>query len=96
MLFYGNYQEVEETLKKIEEILRATDKLFHFAEHKPKNPKTTLPLHTYFVDIPSVLTSAERNKKDEEFPHQELKIEFILQSQTIEFEKGRGSIFCCK
>lgn len=90
MLFYGNYQEVEETLKKIEEILGATEKLFHFAEHKPKNPKTTLPLHTYFVDIPSVLTSAERNKKDEEFPHQELKIEFILHPQKIEFEKRTG------
>lgn len=90
MLFYGSYQEIEETLKKIEEVLGASDKLFHFIEHVPKNPKTTLPLHTYFVDIPSVLTSAERNKKDEEFPRQELKIEFILQPQQIEFEKRTG------
>jgi predicted nucleotidyltransferase component of viral defense system len=90
MLFYGNYQEIEETLKNIEEVLDASDKLFHFKEHIPKDPKTTLPLHTYFVDIPSVLASAERNKKDEEFPHQELKIEFILQPQKIEFEKRTG------
>ena len=46
MLFYGSYQEIEETLKKIEEVLGASDKLFHFIEHVPKNPKTTLPLHT--------------------------------------------------
>lgn len=90
MLFYGNYQEIQETLKQIEKILGASNKLFHFEEHIPKNPKTTLPLHTYFIDIPSVLTSAERNKKDEEFPHQELKIEFILQQQKIEFEKRTG------
>lgn len=90
MLFYGSYQEIEETLEKIEETLGASDKLFHFKEHIPKDPKTTLPLHTYFVDIPSVLTSAERNKKDEEFPHQELKIEFILQPQKIQFEKRTG------
>lgn len=90
MLFYGSYQEIEETLKKIENVLGASDKLFHFTEHIPKNPKTTLPLHTYFVDIPSVLTSAERNKKDDEFSHQELKIEFILQPQKIEFEKRTG------
>lgn len=90
MLFYGSYQEIEENLKKIEEVLNVSDKLFHFVEYVPKNPKTTLPLHTYFVDIPSVLTSAERNKKDKEFPSQELKIEFILQSQKIEFEKRTG------
>lgn len=83
MLFYGSYQEIEE-------VLSTSDKLFHFTEHIPKNPKTTLPLHTYFVDIPSILTSAERNKKNEEFPHQELKIEFILQPQKIEFEKRTG------
>lgn len=90
MLFYGSYEEIEETLKRIEEILGATEKLFHFIEHIPKNPKTTLPLHTYFVDIPSVLTSTERNKKEEEFPHQELKIEFILKPQAIEFKKRTG------
>lgn len=90
MLFYGSYQEIEDTLKEIEEVLGTSDKLFHFKEHKPKDPKTTLPLHTYFVDIPSVLTSTERNKKDEEYPHQELKIEFIFQPQKIEYEKRTG------
>ncbi len=90
MLFYGSYQDIEETLKQIEEVLNASNGLFHFTEHIPKNPKTTLPLHTYFVDIPSVLTSVERNKRDEEFPHQELKVEFILQPQKCEFEKRTG------
>lgn len=90
MLFYGNYQEIKDTLNEIENTLGTSNKLFHFTEHIPKEPKTTLPLHTYFVNVPSVLTNVERNKNDEDFPYQELKIEFILQPQKIEFEKKTG------
>jgi predicted nucleotidyltransferase component of viral defense system len=90
MLFYGNYQEIKDTLDEIESALGTSNKLFHFTEHIPKEPKTTLPLHTYFVNVPSVLTNVERNKNDEDFPYQELKIEFILQPQKIEFEKKTG------
>lgn len=79
MLFFGTEEEITETLNEIEELLGTEDGLFKFHKHMPKNPKTTLPLHTYYTDIPSVLTSAERNVKAEEIPHQELKIEFILQ-----------------
>jgi predicted nucleotidyltransferase component of viral defense system len=90
MLFYGNYQEIKDTLDEIENALGTSNNLFHFTEHIPKEPKTTLPLHTYFVNVPSVLTNVERNKNDEDFPYQELKIEFILQPQKIEFEKKTG------
>jgi predicted nucleotidyltransferase component of viral defense system len=90
MLFYGNYQEIKDTLDEIENALGTSNNLFHFTEHIPKEPKTTLPLHTYFVNVPSVLTNVERYKNDEDFPYQELKIEFILQPQKIEFEKKTG------
>lgn len=77
-------------MDKIEKLLGNEEGLFKFRKHTPKNPKTTLPLHTYYTDIPSVLTSAERNMEEEEYPHQELKIEFILQPEKWEFEKRTG------
>lgn len=90
MLFYGTEQEVNDTLKQIEELLSTGDGLLQFEKHTPKNPKTTLPLHTYYVDIPSVLNKTERNVREEEIPHQELKIEFILQPEKWKFEKRSG------
>lgn len=90
MLFCGTEQEIQETLAQIEERLKTRDGLFVFHKHVPKNPKTTLPLHTYYVDIPSVLTTKERNVKEEMVPHQELKLEFILQQEKQEFERHTG------
>ena len=90
MLFCGTEQECREALDKIEALLNTGDGLFIFRKHIPKEPKTTLPLCTYHVDIPSVLTNVERNVKEEKIPHQELKIEFILQSEKWEFERHTG------
>lgn len=90
MLFCGTEQECRETLDKIEELLNEGDGLFIFRKHIPRNPKTTLPLCTYHVDIPSVLTNVERNVEEEKIPHQELKIEFILQPEKWEFERRTG------
>lgn len=90
MLFYGTEQEVKVTLEQIETSLSSDNGLMHFRKYTPKNPKTTLPLYTYYVNVPSVLTSTERNVKEEEVPHQELKIEFILQPEKWESEKRTG------
>lgn len=90
MLFYGTEQEIEDTLKQLEELLGTENGLICFRKHIPKRPKTTLPLHTYYVDVPSVLTNAERNVKEKELPHQELKIEFILYPEKCEFKKRTG------
>lgn len=90
MLFCGTEQEVEDTLEQIEQILKNDIGLFEFHRHTPKKPKTTLPLYTYYVDVPSVLTGIERNVSKETVQHQELKIEFILQSEKQEFEKRTG------
>lgn len=95
MLFYGTKEEIEEALSQITVLLGNKDHLFEFQEHIPQNPKTMLPLHTYYVEIPSVLTATERNMREEEVPHQELKIEFILQSEKREYHKRNGeNIFC--
>ena len=90
MLFFGTEDEIKETLRKIEEYLGTEDELFYFHKHSPKNPKTNLPLHTYYTKVPSVLSNAERNMDRESIPYQELKIEFILQPEKWEYERRMG------
>lgn len=90
MLFFGTEEEIKETLRKIEEYLGTEDELFYFHKHSPKNPKTNLPLHTYYMKVPSVLSNAERNMERESIPYQELKIEFILQPEKWEYERRTG------
>lgn len=90
MLFSGTEEEIKDTLEKIERLLGTEDGLFKFHKHMPKNPKTMLPLHTYYTNVPSVLTNTERNMKEDGVSHQELKIEFILQSDTWEYEMRTG------
>lgn len=90
MLFFGTEEEIKETLRKIEEYLGTEDELFYFHKHNPKNPKTNLPLHTYYMKVPSVLSNAERNMYRESIPYQELKIEFILQPEKWEYERRTG------
>lgn len=90
MLFFGTEEEIKETLRKIEEYLGTEDELFYFHKHSPKNPKTNLPLHTYYTKVPSVLSNAERNMDKESLPYQELKIEFILQPEKWEYERRTG------
>lgn len=90
MLFFGTEEEIKKTLRKIEEYLGTADELFYFHKHSPKNPKTNLPLHTYYTKVPSVLSNAERNMERESIPYQELKIEFILQPEKWEYERRTG------
>lgn len=90
MLFFGKEEEIKKTLRKIEEYLGTEDELFYFHKHSPKNPKTNLPLHTYYTKVPSVLSNAERNMERESIPYQELKIEFILQPEKWEYERRTG------
>ena len=90
MLFFGTEEEIKETLGKIEGYLGTEDDLFYFHKHSPKNPKTNLPLHTYYTKVPSVLSNAERNMDKESLPYQELKIEFILQPEKWEYERRMG------
>lgn len=90
MLFNGTEEEIDATLSKIEGTLGDDSGLLHFRKHVPKNPKTTLPLFTYYTDIPSVLTNTERNVKGNDTQSQELKIEFITQAEKKEYSIVSG------
>lgn len=83
-------------MRKIEEYLGTEDELFYFHKHSPKNPKTNLPLHTYYTKVPSVLSNAERNMDRESIPYQELKIEFILQPENGNMKEERRKHICSK
>ena len=53
MLFYGKYDEIGTVLDDIRKDLSDDEGLFEFKEYFPDNPKTGLPLHTYFATVPS-------------------------------------------
>lgn len=74
MMFYGTKEDIDEALQKI--ILRLNDggNFFSLKEHIPANPKTTLPLYTYFVDVPSVLSAKELRSDEKQVITQEVKI----------------------
>lgn len=92
MIFFGSKDEIEETLTKITEKLSENDAYFHFKPHKPKDPKTDLPLYTYFTEIPSVLTRGELNKHydSEQDAFQEIKIEFIQEDKRTGYVRKKG------
>ncbi|MCM1542229.1 MAG: nucleotidyl transferase AbiEii/AbiGii toxin family protein [Blautia sp.] len=89
MIFSGTKDEVDTALREIEEKL-STENLLKFREHIPKNPKTNLPMYTFYTDIPSVLTDKERNVTDTGSGVQELKIEFIMESEACDFIRRTG------
>ena len=93
MIFFGSKVEIEETLEKITEKLSENDVYFHFKPHKPKEPKTDLPLYTYYTKIPTVLPQGELNEggSDEQSEFQEIKIEFIQEDRKAEYIKKTGN-----
>lgn len=90
MIFCGTDEEVKNTLDDITAELQENSEFFRFAEHIPKKPKTNLPMHTYFVDVPSVLSNKERNAAEGTVDKQELKIEFIMDTEDWEFTRKTG------
>ena len=68
-------EEVEEVLEAIERKFNGSDGLFKARRHKPKDPKVSLPMMTYYMDVPSVCTEKELFGK-ESAGTQEIKIEF--------------------
>lgn len=90
MIYCGTDDAVRSTLEDITEHLREDGEFFRFHEHIPKNPKTNLPMHTYFVDVPSVLSNKERNTEEVTIDKQELKIEFIMEAEDCEYTRKTG------
>jgi hypothetical protein len=90
MIFCGTDEAVKETLDDITGQLKDNSEFFDFYEHIPKNPKTNLPMHTYFVDVPSVLSNKERNTAEGTIDKQELKIEFIMETEDWEYTRKTG------
>ncbi|MBS4026608.1 MAG: nucleotidyl transferase AbiEii/AbiGii toxin family protein [Clostridia bacterium] len=87
MIYNGTKDEIEQVLTAITDKLGGEDNLFLFKPHKPEKPKTQLPLYTYFVKVPSVLTEKELQKESN---IQEIKVEFFTETNDIEISKMCG------
>lgn len=91
MIFYGTKEEINTVLEDIVNQLNEHSSIFSWKEHIPKNPRTTLPLFTYYVDVPSVLTAKELRSEDKENITQEVKVEFIMQNEPVEYILAKGN-----
>ena len=97
MIFCGDEGDIKNTLDDITKCLKEDSEFFNFTEHIPVNPKTNLPMHTYYVNVPSALTNKERNAADNTVDQLELKIEFIMETEACEFVRNTGkNIFAVK
>jgi len=59
MLFRGIIEEIQDALSQVEAKFPHNNETFHFVQHNPKQPKTKLPLYTYYLQVPSVCISKE-------------------------------------
>jgi predicted nucleotidyltransferase component of viral defense system len=91
MIFYGNKEEIDIVLDDIVNQLNGNGGVFSWKEHIPKNPKTTLPLYTYYVEVPSVLTAKELRNGTKQCITQEVKVEFIMQNEPEEYRLVKGN-----
>jgi hypothetical protein len=59
MICTAGATEVEHALRNIESRFNGQGRFFKFRPHRPKRPKTELPLLTYYMDIPSICETEE-------------------------------------
>jgi predicted nucleotidyltransferase component of viral defense system len=91
MIFNGSKEEIDVALETIVNRFNEDGSVFSWMEYKPSNPKTSFPLYTYYVEVPSVLTSKELRSEEKQNSTQEVKVEFIMQSEPIEYKLVKGS-----
>lgn len=91
MIFYGAKEEIDIVLEDIVNQLNKHSRIFSWKEYIPKNPRTTLPLYTYYVDVPSVLTAKELRSEEIDIITQEVKVEFIMQNEPVEYILAKGN-----
>lgn len=91
MIFYGAKEEIDIVLEDIVNQLNEHSRIFSWKEYIPKNPRTTLPLYTYYVDVPSVLTAKELRSEEIDIITQEVKVEFIMQNEQVEYILAKGN-----
>jgi len=75
-------EEVEKVLEAVERKFNSSDGLFKARRHKPKDPKASLPMMTYYMDVPSVCTEKELFGK-KSAGAQEIKIEFHFTDEPL-------------
>lgn len=92
-------EEVEGTIRQIENRFNADKKFFRFHSHKPEKPQTSLPLLTYYVGVPSECKPVELAAGPDygQASIQEIKVEFLLsESSPPVFESSSPQIFAAE
>lgn len=63
VIYLGDASAIPDVLASIHQAFGGDDLYFKFGKHTPLNPKTSLPLETYFVPVPTVLGKTPINIK---------------------------------
>lgn len=88
-------KEIEIILKRIESKFSGEGELFKFRLHKPRNPKTNLPLYTYYMTVPSICSDRELFRTQSNI--QEVKIEFFTSNKYYKINRiSSPSLFAIK
>lgn len=86
VIYLGDKALLPNVLASIHKAFGADDLLFKFEKYAPKSPKTTLPLETYFVSVPTATGRTPIN----------LKVDFHLMGsldlQIMEIEKASAFV----
>lgn len=92
IIFQGSKQEMDEALITISREFKGENGLFTYEDHKPKTPKTKLPLHTYNFYIPSICNGNElyTNPEGVQKDRQRLKIDMMLSEKRPQISMRTG------
>lgn len=83
LLFPSRQEALEQVIRALRERFASRAPFFQFEEYKPKNPKANLPMKTYDVSLPSVLTDSCRIKVDVLLIETEVPFHTVRRSKTF-------------
>ena len=88
-------KEIEIILKRIESKFLGEGELFKFRLHNPRNPKTNLPLYTYYMTVLFICSDRELFRTQSNI--QEVKIEFFTSNKDFKINRiSSPSLFAIK
>lgn len=83
MLFPGGQDQLSRAVRAVNARFVSHAPLFQFAEYEPKSPTVGLPMKTYDVDLPSVLTNACRIKLDVLLVDEDIALNTVRHAKTF-------------
>ena len=92
LVYKGDRKSLSQTIGGLREKFASQQPLFQFEEYVPKKPTANLPMQTYDVTLPSVLSESCRIKLDILFLRESIPTQTIHNART--FAGTAGKVIC--